>query len=234
LPSVVAANILAFSMRMHVRYANIGGSMSALDPTPRQASRTRRNLIRGVAAAAALCAATALMPGVAADAGTKSADTAAAPAATYETFTSVPYAPNGNAQQNLDLYLPTHAAGPVPLIVYVHGGGWFASSSAELLGMSGWDTFLSQGFALASLNYTLSDTARFPQQIFDVKAVAIPRLHRRPARLPGRHGRAGQPDHLYQAGPRAPAVPDRARRCRHLRAALRERAALQRGKTRLR
>jgi acetyl esterase/lipase len=36
--------------------------------------------------------------------------------------------------------------------------------------MSGWDTFLSQGFALASLNCTLSDTAKFPQQIFDVKA----------------------------------------------------------------
>ena len=139
--------------------------------TPIHPPRNRRNLLRGAAVAATLCAATALTSGIAAVAGTGA--TTAGPvtaAATYRTFKGVTYVTNGNAQQNLDLYIPTGVTRPLPLIVYVHGGGWGGGSSAELQGQSGWQTFLSQGFALASLNYTLSGTAKFPQQIFDVKA----------------------------------------------------------------
>jgi acetyl esterase/lipase len=77
---------------------------------------------------------------------------------------------NGNSQQVLDLYVPHTARGRVPVIVYVHGGGWGGGDKSELQGLSGWQTYLSQGFAVASVNYTLSGTAKFPQQIYDVKA----------------------------------------------------------------
>ncbi len=40
------------------------------------------------------------------------------------------YANNTNARQALDLYLPTqrHTDKPLPMVVYIHGGGWIAGS----------------------------------------------------------------------------------------------------------
>ena len=34
------------------------------------------------------------------------------------------YVPGGHERNRLDLYLPEKAAGPRPVIVWVHGGGW--------------------------------------------------------------------------------------------------------------
>ena len=91
--------------------------------------------------------------------------------ATYTLYSNLAYVPGGNSLQILDLYLPKNTAGrPVPLIVYVHGGGWFASDKSEMTSNAGWQTYLSEGFAIASIDYTLSSTAIFPQQIYDVKA----------------------------------------------------------------
>lgn len=90
---------------------------------------------------------------------------------TYTLYSNLAYVPGGNSLQILDLYLPKTANHrPTPLIVYVHGGGWFASDKSELTSNAGWQTYLSEGFAIASIDYTLSSTAIFPQQIYDVKA----------------------------------------------------------------
>lgn len=90
---------------------------------------------------------------------------------TYTLYSNLAYVPGGNGQQILDLYLPKNSdRRPVPLIVYVHGGGWLAGDKTELTMNSGWQTYLSEGFAIASIDYTLSGTAIFPQQIYDVKA----------------------------------------------------------------
>jgi acetyl esterase/lipase len=66
----------------------------------------------------------------------------------------------------LDLYLPEGGAQPVGLIVWVHGGAWRAGSraSADLVGLT------ARGWALASVDYRLSTVARFPAQVFDIKA----------------------------------------------------------------
>lgn len=34
------------------------------------------------------------------------------------------YIQNGHERNRLDLYLPTNAVAPLPVIVWVHGGGW--------------------------------------------------------------------------------------------------------------
>jgi acetyl esterase/lipase len=34
------------------------------------------------------------------------------------------FVPGGHERQKLDLYLPEKATGPLPVIVWVHGGGW--------------------------------------------------------------------------------------------------------------
>jgi acetyl esterase/lipase len=66
----------------------------------------------------------------------------------------------------LDLYLPTESAGPFPVIVYIHGGGWERGSKHQCpaLGM------VAKGFAVASVDYRFSQEAPFPAQIEDCKA----------------------------------------------------------------
>ncbi len=75
------------------------------------------------------------------------------------------YVTNGHPRQKLDLYLPANAT-HAPLIIMIHGGAFkFGSKEGENP-----VPFLSQGYAVASLNYRLSGHARFPAQIEDCKA----------------------------------------------------------------
>jgi acetyl esterase/lipase len=66
----------------------------------------------------------------------------------------------------LDLYLPkTKSSQPLPLLIYIHGGGWWSNSKAECPR----EMITNRGYALACVNYRLSDVALFPAQIKDVK-----------------------------------------------------------------
>jgi len=78
------------------------------------------------------------------------------------------YVPNGHERQKLDLYLPAQKEGngPLPIIVWVHGGAWLAGSKENCPSVR----FLRQGYATASINYRLSQHAIFPAQIEDCKA----------------------------------------------------------------
>ena len=78
------------------------------------------------------------------------------------------YSPQGHARQKLDLYLPETADGPLPLIIWVHGGGWQNGSKDQCLPLR--LGFTSRGYAIASLNYRLSGDAIFPAQIEDCQA----------------------------------------------------------------
>jgi acetyl esterase/lipase len=76
------------------------------------------------------------------------------------------YARAGAKPLLLDLYLPEKPAGPLPLVIWIHGGGWAAGSKSGGPGprLSG------RGYAVASVEYRLSGEALFPAQIEDVKA----------------------------------------------------------------
>ncbi|MBT2653971.1 alpha/beta hydrolase [Bacillus sp. ISL-18] len=76
-------------------------------------------------------------------------------------------APNGKPLL-LDLYLPIGTEGPVPVIVWLHGGGWRIGD--RKLGPDFRVRFAERGFAMASIEYRLSSEATFPAQIHDVKA----------------------------------------------------------------
>lgn len=84
-----------------------------------------------------------------------------------EVLRDLAYVEGGHERQTLDLYRPKDAEGPLPVIVWVHGGAWFGGSKdgggPALL-------FAARGYAVASLNYRLSQHARFPAQIEDCKA----------------------------------------------------------------
>jgi len=76
------------------------------------------------------------------------------------------YVENGHAQQKLDLYLPEKAAGPLPVIIWIHGGAWRAGNK----GMCPATRFVEHGYAVASVEYRFSQHAPFPAQIEDCKA----------------------------------------------------------------
>lgn len=69
--------------------------------------------------------------------------------------------------QALDLYLPNPLpAGKLPLVIYVHGGGWMAGDKSATTAQG----LVTRGYAVASINYRLSTEARYPAQIEDCKA----------------------------------------------------------------
>jgi acetyl esterase/lipase len=76
------------------------------------------------------------------------------------------YIPGGHARHKLDLYLPAKADHPLPLVVWIHGGGWQNGSKESTPALF----LLAKGYAVASINYRLSQHAIFPAQIEDCKA----------------------------------------------------------------
>ncbi len=82
-----------------------------------------------------------------------------------------PYASTGHPNQKVDVYLPKKPKSdkPLPVIVYIHGGGWVAgdrkSSSAAAVQMA-----IPGEYAAVSVGYRLSGDAKWPAQIHDCKA----------------------------------------------------------------
>jgi len=83
----------------------------------------------------------------------------------------IPYAATDDPRQTLDIYLPDPPAvsGPLPVIAYLHGGGWTMGSKVsarpQMLPL-----VASGRFAAVSIGYRLSWQEPWPAQIHDVKA----------------------------------------------------------------
>jgi acetyl esterase/lipase len=82
---------------------------------------------------------------------------------------NIPYANDTLKKHLLDIYVPANAKGPVPLVVWVHGGAWMLNDKYADMGYmkNTIRGFLEKGYALASIDYRYSTTARFPAQIID-------------------------------------------------------------------
>jgi acetyl esterase/lipase len=85
------------------------------------------------------------------------------------TYQDLAYAALSSAQK-LDLYIPTTGSGSFPVVVMVHGGGYMMGDKTNGAGLVGVDQLLAAGYAVASINYRLSDEAKYPAQIHDAKA----------------------------------------------------------------
>jgi acetyl esterase/lipase len=96
---------------------------------------------------------------------------------------------NVSPAQKLDLYLP-QGSGPFPLVILVHGGGFNLGDKSHMRSKPGTDELLRNGYAVANVNYRLSEEAKAPAQIHDVKtAVRWLRAHAKEYRLnPERFG----------------------------------------------
>jgi len=83
----------------------------------------------------------------------------------------VAYAGTDNVRQKLDLYLPKQrAAGKaLPVVVFIHGGGWRAGDKSS--GAANVSRFVASGeYAGVSVGYRLTNEAQWPAQIHDCKA----------------------------------------------------------------
>jgi len=78
----------------------------------------------------------------------------------------IEYARVGDRSLALDLYRPEAIDDPLPVIIWLHGGGWRAGDKhpCPLAGLA------NRGYAVVSVGYRLTQEAGFPAQIHDCKA----------------------------------------------------------------
>ncbi len=80
--------------------------------------------------------------------------------------------------QRLDILCPPSAHDPCPAIVLIHGGGWYLGDKGGERTRQMMNRFAHAGFVSLSINYRMSDEARFPAAVEDCKlAVRWLRAH---------------------------------------------------------
>ena len=85
----------------------------------------------------------------------------AAPELPTPTYDSVPY--GAHPKQRIDVYLPNGATTPVPVIIYIHGGG-FSLGTRKGKGLAAdFPTYKKAGVAVVSVDY------RYLKEVGDVK-----------------------------------------------------------------
>ena len=77
------------------------------------------------------------------------------------------YASPGGTDLSLDLYRPAAAPKKLPVIVFLHGGGW--SGGTRTTGPDFKRFFAQDGFAMVSIEYRFAPAITFPANVEDVK-----------------------------------------------------------------
>jgi acetyl esterase/lipase len=106
------------------------------------------------------------------------------PPAGEKIIRDVPYKVASGRTLRLDVYEPK-GAGPHPLVLWIHGGGW-------KYGDKGWMLYLRRltryGYAVASVEYRLSGRAKYPAQYEDCRdALHFLERHEREYQIDGCH-----------------------------------------------
>ena len=87
-------------------------------------------------------------------------------------YGNIPYQNDTLEKHLLDIYLPANAKGKIPLVVFIHGGGWLSNNKYADMGYmkETVSEILESGYALASIDYRFSTQAVFPAQMLDCNA----------------------------------------------------------------
>ena len=80
---------------------------------------------------------------------------------------AIQYGKVGDVELLLDLYSPRDLDGPVPGLVFIHGGGWKGGNRKDYqyYGIR----FAEKGYVVASISYRLRDVAKYPAAVEDAK-----------------------------------------------------------------
>ena len=89
---------------------------------------------------------------------------------------NIPYNNDTLKKHLLDIYLPANAKGKLPLVVFIHGGGWIGNDKYADMGYmtNTVAAMLNNGIAVASIDYRFATQAVFPAILQDCnKAVSF-------------------------------------------------------------
>ena len=91
----------------------------------------------------------------------------------------VEYVSHDGRAYRIDIQYPANAQGKLPAVIWVHGGGWSDENlTRKYLPSRQIADLVKRGYVAASIDYRLSQVARFPAQIEDCKsAVRFLRAH---------------------------------------------------------
>ncbi|MBI3178683.1 MAG: alpha/beta hydrolase [Deltaproteobacteria bacterium] len=108
-----------------------------------------------------------------------------------ERLTDIPYQNSGQREHLLDVYRPAARNGSLPVVIYLHGGGFriLSKESHWLMGLA----FARRGYLVFNINYRLAPHHRYPAAVEDACAAfswVVENAHR--------YG--GNPDQLVLAG----------------------------------
>lgn len=86
----------------------------------------------------------------------------------YDIAPNITYSTAGNVDVKLDLYTPRNRVRAVPVVIYIHGGGWVE-------GRKEYDTlhilpYMALGWAVANVEYRLARNALAPASVEDCAA----------------------------------------------------------------
>jgi acetyl esterase/lipase len=69
----------------------------------------------------------------------------------------------------MDLYYPDSKSTQLPVVVYVHGGGWYSGDKNSEIGQDFIPELIKRGYLVVAINYRLAPRYEFPAQIEDLK-----------------------------------------------------------------
>jgi len=89
----------------------------------------------------------------------------------YKLYQDVPYL-GSDRTEKLDIYLPTASTGKIPVVLYIHGGGWTQGDKAWGIEKPNCEALARAGYAAVSINYKLNTKGTcdaFPENVYDCK-----------------------------------------------------------------
>jgi len=90
--------------------------------------------------------------------------------ANYNGLLDVVYKNVNSTNCRMDVYYPTDAISPVPVVINMHGGGWNHGTKEE---QGGFNTYFNMGYAVANVEYRMTGEATAPAAVEDVRGAMI-------------------------------------------------------------
>lgn len=81
----------------------------------------------------------------------------------------VVYCSSHGMNLTMDIYHPRASSAPVPVVIYVHGGGWYSGDKTTGAGQQDIPGLVERGYLVAAVDYRLAPRYKFPAQIEDLK-----------------------------------------------------------------